>query len=84
MTLKLHESVRRVQFGFIVKLTSGCYFQIAQQAMQLLLNNIKGNVRNKNARNTTVLITRSVPFTFSFKKLNLQTCVNNYPKISQS
>ena len=42
--------------------------------MLLLVNNIKGNIRNKNTRNTTVLTSRSLPFTFSLKTLNWFFC----------
>ena len=38
----------------------------------LLVNDIKGNIRNKNKRNTTVLTSQTLPFTFSLKILNLR------------
>ena len=56
------------------KLTSACYFYIAREIMLLLVNNIKGNVWDKNTRNTTtyhaiqLLTTQSLRFTFSIKK----------------
>ena len=40
--------------------------------MLLLVSNIKGNIRNKNTRSTTVLTSQSLAFTFSLKTLNLQ------------
>ena len=72
MTSKLHEFAGRVQFGVIEKITSACYFKIAQEIMLLLVNNTEGNIRNKNTRNTTVLTSRSLPFTFSLKTLSLR------------
>ena len=67
MTPKLHEPAGRVQFGIIKKFTCAFYFQFARETMLLFVNNIEENVRDKNTRNTTVLISRSLPFTFSFK-----------------
>ena len=72
MTPKLHKSAGRVQFGVIEKLTTACYFKIARETMLLLVNNIKGNIQNKNARNTTVFTSRSLPFTFSLKTLHIR------------
>ena len=53
MTQKLQESAGRMQFGVTENLMSACYFQIALESMLLLVNNIKGNVQDKNALNTT-------------------------------
>ena len=69
MTPKLLESAGRVQFDVIEKLTSACYFQITRETMLLVVNNIKGNIRNKNTRNTTVLTSQWLRFTFSLKTL---------------
>ena len=40
--------------------------------MLLLVNNIKGTVRDNNTHNTTVLKSPLLPFTFSFKNFLLQ------------
>ena len=61
-----------MQFSVIEKLASACYFNIARETMLLVVNNIKGNIRNKKTRITTVLTSRSLPFTFSLKTLNLR------------
>ena len=72
MMPKMHESAERVQFGVNNKLTDACYVKIARETTLLLVNNIQGNIRRKNAPNTTVLTSRSLPFTFSLKTLNLR------------
>ena len=72
MTPTLHESAGQGQFSVIEKLTSACYFKIARKTMLLLVSNIKGNIQNKNIRNTTVRTSRSLPFTLSVKTLNLR------------
>ena len=41
-------------------------------AVRLIINNIKGNVREQNTRNITALTSRSFPFTFFVKNFNFR------------
>ena len=70
MTLKLHESATRVHVGVIEKLASACYFKIARETILLLVDNIKGNIRDKNTRNATLATYIAIsPLHFFLKKV---------------